>query len=155
MDTTVSPPALAGKELKGRMQLMAITPYLYYEDVGRAQKFLAKAFGFRKYGIEVRAPDGKISHAAMKFGDALIMMGRPASGYRNPKRLGQATQSLYISVKGVDKHFQRARKAGAFILEEPTDTEYGHRRYGATDPEGHEWFFAQDIRRQRRRPKTR
>jgi len=103
----------------------------------------------------VRGRDGKINHAAMKLGDALIMMGRPASGYRNPKRLGQATQSLYINVKGVDRHFQRARKAGAIILEEPADTEYGHRRYGATDPEGHEWYFGQDIRRQKSKPKTR
>ena len=104
---------------------MAITPYLYYEDVSRALMFLAKAFGFRKYGIQMKRPDGKISHAAMKCGDALIMMGRPPSGYRNPKRLGQATQSLYIGVKGVDKHFQRARKAGAGVLEEPTDTVQG------------------------------
>jgi uncharacterized glyoxalase superfamily protein PhnB len=36
-------------------------------------------------------------------------------------------------------------KAGATILQEPTDTQYGHRRYGAADPEGHVWYFAQDI----------
>jgi uncharacterized glyoxalase superfamily protein PhnB len=126
---------------------MAITPYLYYEDVGRALTFLAKAFGLRKHGVPMRAPDGKIRHAAMRIGDAMIMMGRPPSGYRNPKRLGQATQSLYINVRGVDKHYERARKAGAVILEEPTDTEYGHRRYGSTDPEGHEWYFAQVISR--------
>ena len=134
---------------------MAITPYLYYEDVDRALRFLAKAFGFRKYGIQMRGPDGKINHAAMKFGSALIMMGRPPSGYRNPKRLGQSTQSLYIDVKGVDKHFQQARKAGVRIIEEPTDTEYGHRRYAATDPEGHEWAFAQAISRQGAKRKTR
>ena|SRR5438552_1361168 len=134
---------------------MAITPYLYYEDVGRALTFLAKAFGLRKHGVQMRGPDGKINHAVMKLGDAQIMMGRPPSRYRNPKRLGQATQSLYVNVKGVDKHFQRARKAGARILEEPIDTEYGHRRYGATDPEGHQWYFAQDIPRRRSRRKAR
>lgn len=133
---------------------MAITPYLYYEDVDRALKFLAKAFGLRKHGVQMRGPDGKINHAAMKLGDALIMMGRPPSGYRNPKRLGQATQSLYIDVSGIDKHFYRARKAGAVILEEPTNTEYGHRRYGATDPEGHEWYFAQVIRRPKSKRKA-
>jgi uncharacterized glyoxalase superfamily protein PhnB len=126
---------------------MAITPYLYYEDVGRALTFLAKAFGFRKHGVPMRGPDGRVRHAAMRLGDAMIMMGRPPSGYRNPKRLGQATQSLYINVRGVDRHCERARKAGAVLLEEPTNTEYGHRRYGATDPEGHEWYFAQVVRR--------
>jgi len=129
---------------------MAITPYLYYEDVDRALKFLGKAFGFRKHGPRMRGPDGKTHHAAMKTAGGVIVMGRPASGFRNPKRLGQATQSLYLNVRGVDKHFQRARKAGAVILQEPTDTEYGHRRYGAADPEGHEWYFAQAIRRRER-----
>src|SRR5713101_1758462 len=89
--------------------------------------------------------EGKINHAAMKFGDDLIMMGYPGPKYKNPKRLGQATQSLYINVDNVDEHFERARKAGATILEEPKDTFYGHRRYGAEDPEGHEWYFAQEI----------
>ena len=133
---------------------MAITPYLYYEDVDRTLTFLAKAFGLRKHGVQMRGPDGKVNHAAMKLGGALIMMGRPAAGYRNPKRLGQSTQCLYINVKDIDKHYQRARKAGALIIEEPIDTEYGHRRYGATDPEGHEWYFAQSIRRQKSTRKT-
>lgn len=126
---------------------MAITPYLYYEDVDGAMKFLAKAFGFEKHGAPTKGPDGKTDHAAMKLGGGVLMMGRPPSGYRNPKRLGQATQSLYVSVRGVDKHFERAKKAGAAVLEEPTNTEYGHRRYGARDPEGHEWHFAQVVRK--------
>ena len=98
---------------------MAITPYLLYEDVGGALKFLAKAFGFRRYGAQMSGPGGKINHAAMKLGDDVIMMGCPGSGYRNPKRLGQATQSLYVNVEDVDKHFERARKAGAIIIDEP------------------------------------
>jgi uncharacterized glyoxalase superfamily protein PhnB len=87
--------------------------------------------------------EGKINHAAMKFGDDLIMMGYPGPKYKNPKRLGHSTQSLYVNVDDVDKHFERARKAGAKILEEPKNTFYGHRRYGAEDPEGHQWYFAQ------------
>jgi uncharacterized glyoxalase superfamily protein PhnB len=132
---------------------MPITPYLLYQDVDGALKFLAKAFGFRKHGALMRGRDGKINHAAMKLGDDMIMMGRPGAGYRNPKRLGQATQSLYINVDDVDKHLARARKAGATIIEEPADTAYGHRRYGAEDPEGHQWYFAQDIPRLKRKPK--
>lgn len=128
---------------------MPITPYLYYEDVAGALKFLSKAFGFRKHGRPMFGPDGKLNHAAMKLGDDLVMMGRPGSKYKNPKRLKQATQSLYINVGNVDKHFQRAKKAGATIIEEPVDTLYGHRRYGAEDPEGHQWYFAQEIKRER------
>src|SRR5712672_3734625 len=134
---------------------MAITPYLLYEDVGGALKFLAKAFGFRKFGTQMVGPDCKINYAAVKLGDDTVMMGRPGAGYRNPKRLGQATQSLYVNVKNVDQHFERARKTGAVILQEPTDTAYGHRRYGAEDPEGHQWYFAQEVRRPKSRRKSR
>ncbi len=126
---------------------MAITPYLYYEDVGAALKFLAKAFGLRNHGRPMVGPDGKINHAAMKLGGALIMMGCPGPQFRNPKRLGQTTHSLYVSVQNVDNHHRRARRAGARIIEEPMDTFYGHRRYGAEDPEGHRWYFAQEIKK--------
>ncbi len=127
---------------------MTITPYLYYEDVGGALKFLSKAFGFRKHGRAMLRPDGKVNHAAMKLGDDFVMMGCPGSKYKSPKRLGQATQSLLINVPNVDKHFQRAKKAGATILQEPGDTSYGVRRYGAEDPEGHQWYFAQETKKQ-------
>jgi uncharacterized glyoxalase superfamily protein PhnB len=130
---------------------MSLKPYLLYEDVAAAQKFLAKAFGFRRYGPQNKGPDGTIYHGAMQFGDDVIMMGYPGPTYKNPKRLRQATHSLYIMVDDVDKHFACAKKAGASVLEEPQDTFYGHRRYGVADPEGHEWYFAQEIPRRKSR----
>lgn len=32
---------------------VAITPYLYYKDLGAALKWLTKAFGFKRYGVQV------------------------------------------------------------------------------------------------------
>ena len=52
---------------------MAITPYLYYEDLPGALKWLEKAFGFKTFGPTMRR-DGKLTHAAMKRGDAVVMM---------------------------------------------------------------------------------
>ena len=122
-----------------------ITPYLYYEDVAAALDWLARAFGLEE---RVRMPgsDGRITHAEMECADGVVMLGWPAPEYRNPKRLGQVTQSLYVYVDDVDKHFRHARESGAVILEEPADQFYGDRRYGAEDPEGHHWFFAQHVR---------
>jgi PhnB protein len=133
---------------------MAITPYLYYSDVAAALRFLSKAFGFKKCE-QMKGPDGKIQHAAMQLGADMVMMGDPGKKYKNPKRLGQTTQSLYVNVDDVDKHYARARKAGAKILEEPEDQFYGHRRYGAEDPEGHHWYFAQEIPKKRGESKAR
>jgi uncharacterized glyoxalase superfamily protein PhnB len=123
---------------------VAITPYLYYEDLPAALKWLAKAFGFRTFGPTMRR-NGRLTHATMKRGDAVVMMGYPGPKYRNPRRLRNATQSLYVMAKGVDRIFAGAKKAGAKVLEEPMNTEYGHRRFGVEDPEGHQWYFAEEI----------
>src|SRR5947199_10877043 len=114
---------------------MSIKSYLLYEDVAGGLKFLCKAFGFRKYGTQMSGHDGKINHAAMQLGDDLIMMGYPGLNYKNPKRLGQATQSLYVNVDDVDEHFERARKAGATILEDAKDTFYVDGRYCVEETE--------------------
>jgi len=122
-----------------------ITAYLYYEDVGGALSWLARAFGFRER-MRLTGPDGRIQHAEMELHDGVIMLGWPGPTYRNPKRLGQTTQSLYVYVDDVDAHFETARKADARILAEPADQFYGDRRYAAEDPEGHQWFFAEHVR---------
>ena len=122
-----------------------ISPYLYYEDVASALDWLSRAFGFRERH-RIGAPGGKVMHAEMALDDGVIMMGHPGSDYRNPKRLGQTTQNIYVYVDDVEAHFQRAKAAGAKILEEPKDQFYGDRRYGAEDPEGHQWYFAQHVR---------
>jgi PhnB protein len=122
-----------------------VTPYLLYEDLESAIDWLARAFGFHER-LRQPGPDGKLMHADMKVGDdGVIMMGQMGPQYRNPKRLGQHTQNVYVRVEELDKHFERAVKAGATVLDKPTNQPYGDRRYGVEDPEGHRWYFAQSI----------
>jgi uncharacterized glyoxalase superfamily protein PhnB len=44
-------------------------------------------------------------------------------------------------VDEVDAHFARAKAAGAEIIREPEDQDYGGRDYSARDPEGNVWSF--------------
>jgi PhnB protein len=125
--------------------MQTITPYLLYEDVDAALSFLAKAFGFDEV-LRYTGEEGYVNHAEMRLDDAKIYLGDPGEEYRNPKKLGNETVGIYVLVDDVDAHFERAKAAGAEIREEPTDQEYGERRYSARDPEGHEWFFAQPIK---------
>ncbi len=127
--------------------MASITPYLLYEDCAGALDWLAQAFGFEEV-LRSIAPDGEtVWHAEMRLGDAAIYMGDPGDEYRNPRRLGATTVGFYVGVDGdVDEHYERAKAAGATILEEPTDQEYGDRRYTAEDPEGHHWYFAQKVK---------
>lgn len=122
-----------------------ISPYLYYRDVAGALDWLTRTFGFTER-VRMPGPDGAVMHAEMEYADGVVMLGCPDAAYRNPKQLGHSTQSLYVYVDDVDKHFLHAKGARAKIVEEPADQFYGDRRYAAEDPEGHVWYFAQHVR---------
>jgi len=135
------------KKSKKKEPTSQITPYLLYKDAGSALTFLKNAFGFSEYGSRFTGPDGAVQHAAMQHTDgSIFMMGCPGPKFKNPRKLGGVTQMMYVTVDNVDKHFARAKKYGAKILEKPADTFYGDRRYSAEDPEGHQWAFAQHVR---------
>lgn len=128
---------------------MAITAYLYYQDVRSALKWLTKAFGFKRYGPSNKR-DGKIVHAAMEFGEGIVMMGDPGPKYKSSTRTMHRTHCLHVDVDDVDAHCARAKRAGVRIIAELADTPF-ERRYGVEDLEGHHWYFAQPIKRTRGR----
>ena len=130
---------------------MAITPYLLYQDAGAAVDWLAKAFGLRPDEV-MKGADGRVCHASMTFGKALLMFGSPGPDFQGPRAIGHWTANLYVDVEDVEEHYARTVKAGATIIEEPKDTPYGARRYGAEDLEGHRWYFAQDLATVRNQP---
>ena len=53
--------------------------------------------------------------------------------------LGRTT--VYVVVDEVDPLFERARDAGAEVVLEPTDQDYGSRDFTVRDPEGNLWSF--------------
>jgi uncharacterized glyoxalase superfamily protein PhnB len=122
-----------------------ITPYLLYEGLDTAVDWLMTAFGFAEQ-VRMKGPDGKANHAELTLGDGVVTMGNRGPGYKNPKQLGDATQQVYVYVDDVDKHCEVAKAGGARILSDPADQFYGDRTYGAEDPEGHQWSFAQHVR---------
>ena len=82
----------------------------------------------------------------MHLGNAWIMLGSTRPGRASPAQLGVRTQSLTVFVDDVDTHFERAKSAGARIVEELHETVYGERQYGAEDLEGHHWLFSKHVR---------
>ena len=127
----------------GGRQYPTVSPYLFYEDLPAALDFLTKAFGFVERLRDTR-PDGTIGHCEMTCGESVLMFGSPP-GFENPAHTGQVSVGIYVHVDDVDTHFARAVAAGAQPQDEPTDQPYGVRSYGALDPEGHQWWFAQVL----------
>jgi uncharacterized glyoxalase superfamily protein PhnB len=122
-----------------------VTPYVLYEDGEAAVDYLTRAFGFETVEV-ARSPEGRVWHAELRIGDGLVYLGEPGADHRSPKQLGGTTVSIHVYVDDVDAHFERAKAAGAETKAEPEDRPYGDRVYHATDPEGHDWFFAQHLR---------
>jgi uncharacterized glyoxalase superfamily protein PhnB len=114
-----------------RNALPDIIPALRYRDAPAAIEWLAKAFGFEKRFI-VPGPDGGIAHAELRLGNGLVMLGsvRDDDFHWAPPRKGEVvTQSVYVVVVDADAHHERAKSAGAEIVRELQDTDYGSREY--------------------------
>jgi uncharacterized glyoxalase superfamily protein PhnB len=118
-----------------------VIPVLIYEDIEAAHDHLVQVFGFTPGGVE-RTPDGTVVHGEVRLGDARIWLHRVTDDLASPCTLTQLNGGLVVHVEDVDKHFARARDAGADIEREPADQPYGQREYGARDLEGHHWWFA-------------
>lgn len=120
-----------------------IFPFMCYQDAPAAIDWLGTTFGFEKLMV-VPGPDGTISHAEMMAGPGIIMLGSMKNdelGMRSPRDLHGVTQGIYVYVEDIDAHYDRTTSAGADIVRELNDTDYGSREYMARDPEGHLWGF--------------
>lgn len=113
-----------------------------YRDPKAMIDFLTRAFGF-----EVRASYGEgdeIAHAELTLGSSMIMLGQTrddAYGRQVGEPGTDGGKALYIAVDDADAVFARARDAGATIVEEPVDRDYGSRDFSCRDPEGNLWNF--------------
>jgi uncharacterized glyoxalase superfamily protein PhnB len=119
------------------MKHPTVFPTLTYDDPRAAIDFLIRAFGAERHAV-YSGEDGTIQHAELRFGNGIVMLGS-ASG-EMPAAAGRG-EGVYIVVTDPDKHHAQAREAGAEIVRELHDTEYGSREYAAKDPEGNQWSF--------------
>lgn len=119
-----------------------LIPLLACDDIQAEHDFLTGVLGFTSVEVE-RAPDGRVVHAEVRHGPRRIWLHRvdPESGLE-PPRSGSTDGGIVVHVPDVDAHFERTKAAGATILSEPTDQDYGQREYGVKDPEGHVWWIA-------------
>ena len=121
-----------------------ILPHVIYDDVGGAIDWLGRAFGFReRAAARHTGPDGTIGRTQMTVEDSLITLGAPSVHGVAPRQ--GASTMLYVYVDDVERHYQRSRAAGAQIVLPLEDRPWGDRCYQATDPEGHQWTFAEHV----------
>ena len=124
-----------------------IFPMLDYEDAPAAIEFLTRAFGFVE-DYRMDGEDGTVGHAELSLDGQVVMLASVwrAGGFSTPRELGGNHSQILCTVPDVDAHHARALEAGAIVVGEPQNQDYGNRTYRATDPEGHRWYFAGPIK---------
>jgi uncharacterized glyoxalase superfamily protein PhnB len=122
-----------------------VLPHITYRNVAEAMAWLTRVFGFIEH-YRYGESEGTVQGAQMHLGEAWIMLNSARPGRTSPAQAGYETQSLTVFVDDVDAHFERAKAAGAKIVEDLHETAYGERQYGVEDLEGHHWLFSRHAR---------
>ncbi len=120
--------------------MTTVFPTLRYHDPKAAVAFLERAFGFERHAVHEGA-DGAVEHAELKHGDGMIMLGGVRDTAYGAVAPPPGSGATYVAVDDVDALHRRAAEAGAEIVIEPFDTDYGSRDFAARDPEGNLWSF--------------
>lgn len=120
---------------------VTVTPVLVYPDVREAVAWLESAFGFQE-----RVRIGDAHRAQMRVGDDGAIVVADSQGEREPPTAGAVTHEIKVRVPNVYAAFERARAAGATVLQEPTTYEYGERSGVVEDLAGHRWELTQTVR---------
>jgi uncharacterized glyoxalase superfamily protein PhnB len=124
-------------------EINQVIPVLVYEDIPRAHDFLVEVFGFEPGGVQHDGDGNAVHGEVIAFGTTLWLHAVSAEHRMGSPRASAASHGGFVvRVPDVDAHFERVRDAGAQIDSDPTDQEYGQREFGASDPEGHRWWFA-------------
>ncbi|MFI8306136.1 VOC family protein [Streptomyces sp. NPDC085927] len=125
----------------------AVIPHIMVDDAAAAIDFYRRAFGARE-DFRIGAPGGGILHAEITIGRSALMLGdagadeAEAVSFAAPASLGGGTSvALHVFVPDVDSLAERARAAGAEILQPPRDMFHGDRTVVLKDPSGHVWVF--------------
>ena len=117
-----------------------------YKDAPEAIKWLCKVVGFKEHLI-VPGENDIIAHAQLTFGNSMIMIGSVRNDefiehQKPPSALkGFNSQSPYIIVEDIEKHYNCAVEAGAEIILPLKEQDYGGKLYSCKDPEGYLWHF--------------
>jgi uncharacterized glyoxalase superfamily protein PhnB len=119
--------------------MQTVHPVLKYDDAHAAIDFLERAFGFERLQVH-EGDDGKVVHAELRAGEAVVSLSSTGAGDPIYEQ-GVHRTVVYAVMDDVDGLFKRVTEAGAEVVMEPTDQDYGSRDFSVRDPEGNVWAF--------------
>ncbi len=114
-----------------------VTPYLVAADGLALLEFTKQGLGAEEM-MRAMMPTGV--HAEVRIGDTTLMMGGGIPGKKFPGTLQPGALHLYV--QDADAVTQKAVAAGATLIDEVRDQEYGERSSTVKDQAGNYWYIA-------------
>ena len=114
-----------------------VTPYLVVEDGLALLDFAKEAFGAEER-LRAIMPTGV--HGEVQIGDSVIMMGGGIPGQKFTGTMQPG--ALHVYVEDVDAVTKKAVAAGATLVDDVRDQEYGERSSSIKDQAGNFWYIA-------------
>jgi uncharacterized glyoxalase superfamily protein PhnB len=118
-----------------------VWPTLRANDARALIQFLVTAFGFEE--TVVHGDGDRVDHAQLSWpegGGIMLGSARP-EGENDTWPVKPGSFGGYVVTDDPDAVHARAVAAGAKILMELHETDYGSRDFAAVDPEGNRWSF--------------
>lgn len=128
--------------MQDEVTIHEVFPYLRLQGAAAAIEFYQKAFGATEL-FRLTEPSGRIGHAEIKIGGAVIMISDeyPEYGIQGPTKLGGTSFAIHLHCNNADALIDRAVQAGATLLRLAQVHFHGTVR----DPFGHEWLLGHSI----------
>lgn len=122
-----------------------LIPSLRYRNALAAIDWLGRAFGLEKNAVYM-GEGNTVAHAQLTYGGGMIMLGSVDNGSEygklmvQPEEIGlRETKGIYLVVPDSDVIYATAKAAGAEIVLDIRDMDYGGRAFTCRDLEGHLW----------------
>ncbi len=127
-----------------QVMISALYPRLVVSDAARAIDFYTVAFGAEEVARYTDA-DGKIVHAELRIGGAVVAVKDEGDGDPSPPTLGGSPVIMALDVSDADAVGDAMTRAGATVVYPIQDWPYGSRGGRLADPFGHLWMVSQQI----------
>jgi PhnB protein len=126
----------------------SITPHIVVRGAAAAAAWYERALGATEVGARIEAPDGRLLHLELRFGDSSVMVADEfvELDVRSPESVGGTSVVLQLLIDDVDERWDRAIEAGATVRHPIQDQFWGERQGQIVDPFGHRWNLARHDR---------
>src|SRR5215207_10373999 len=123
--------------------ITAVWPNLTYRDARAGIAFLVEAFGFVEVAVYARDDDASVvEHAELRWpagGGVMLGTAGKDDGPYGQRLAGN--DAVYVVCTDPDGLLARATAAGATLVRDIADEDYGSRGFTVRDLEGNLWSF--------------